>query len=52
MNKLNPWLLCDELTVVQAVLLIIGENPNDYPNILVTFKSVGKGRFQPAKLEC
>jgi integrase len=22
------------------------------PNELVTFKSVGKGRFQPAKLEC
>jgi hypothetical protein len=39
MNRLNTWRLCDELTVVQAAFLIIGENPNDYPNILDWRKS-------------
>jgi hypothetical protein len=34
MDKFDFWRLCDELSVVQAALLIIGEDPNDYPNIL------------------
>lgn len=34
MDKFYYWRLCEELSVVQAALLIIGEDPNDYPKIL------------------
>jgi hypothetical protein len=34
MGKMDYWRLCDELSVVQAVLLIIGVNPDDFPSVL------------------
>ena len=34
MDKFDLWRLCDELTVVQAALLILDEDPNDHPKIL------------------
>lgn len=34
MDELESWRLCDELTVVQAALLISGLNPADFPYVM------------------
>jgi hypothetical protein len=31
MDALHYWRICEELSVVQAALLIVGEDPSDYP---------------------
>ena len=34
MEKMDYWRLCDELSVVQAALLIIGLDPEEYPYVM------------------
>lgn len=34
MQELNVWKICDKLSVVQSVLLILGLNPSDYETIV------------------
>jgi hypothetical protein len=34
MEKMDYWRLCDELSVVQAALLLIGVDPGDVPYIM------------------
>ena len=36
MDKIDAWRLPEELTVVQAALLILNLNPDDYPNLYVS----------------
>ncbi len=37
MEKLDYWRLCDELTVVQAALLITGEDPGVAPDWVINW---------------
>jgi hypothetical protein len=41
-GQLDFWRLNDELTVVQAALLIVGEDPSDHPRILKAESNSGK----------
>lgn len=34
MEKMDYWRLCDELSVVQAALLIVGIDPEEYPYVM------------------
>ena len=34
MEKMDYWRLCDELSAVQAALLIIGVNPGEFPYVM------------------
>jgi hypothetical protein len=51
MEKFDYWRLCDELSVVHAALLIIGEDPVDYQEIM-NYRQPDNTFRQPPQIDC